>query len=248
MNGDNFERFWSKVICPSIELCLEEIDDESKKYIGLTESDKIQYKSELEKLYQRKREWLKKEYLPLEGAEASLDFHKLGAIMCRCIIGNKYFKFSEHKANKLFLNITNSHVSQKEKLQKEINSIYINYKLALYVSMGISYIDLLAKVTNKEKKANSDERNVYSLFRKYLLEHCSLFEYIESDRHDDLVSSLIVTLMKNDLLKRDFDYLAYSASMYQLQEYTKDEIFFAILSLNEIKLSPQALKILIATI
>ena len=30
MNGDNFERFWSKVICPSIELCLEEIDDESK--------------------------------------------------------------------------------------------------------------------------------------------------------------------------------------------------------------------------
>lgn len=71
------------------------------------------------------------------------------------------------------------------------------------------------------------------MFVRRLLNHSSLYEYTGSDRHDGLVQSLIVALMKkNDLLMRDFDNLFYSAMMYQLQEYTKSEISFEIFSLD----------------
>ena len=46
---------------------------------------------------------------------------------------------------------------------------------------------------------------------------------------------MIVSLMKNDILMRDFDYLAYATIMFQWQEYTKQLILTHILSNPENK-------------
>ena len=140
MNNDTFDKFWNESISPSIELCLKEISYETKKYIKLKETNKKEYKEELENLYRHKREWLKKEYLPSEGPNAILDFHKLSVIICRSIIGNKYFSFSEQKANELFEQINRLTIPKKEKLKKEIDSIYINYKLAFYNFLFLLFI------------------------------------------------------------------------------------------------------------
>lgn len=255
MAENTFDKLWDETIFPSIEFCIKSIDntiesiDDTKDFIDLKTPNNTIYKKELQKLYKRKREWLKKEYLPSEGANAVLDFHKLSVIMCRSIIGNKYFKFSEKKANLLFKQIDNSRIPKKEKLKKEINTIYINYKLAFYVATGISYIDLLVKATTKkEKETDINKIELLNIFINRLIEYGKLYRYRENNRHDDLESSIIIALMKNDILKRDFDYLAYSALMYQWQEHTKSEICFDILCDGKSSLSIDELRELIMTI
>ena len=86
------------------------------------------------------------------------------------------------------------------------------------------------------------------MFVRRLLNHSSIYEYTGSDRHDGLVQSLIVALMKNGFLMRGFDYLFYSAMMYQLQEYTKSEISFEIFSLDNTGWTMEALRHLIMKI
>ena len=72
-------------------------------------------------------------------------------------------------------------------------------------------------------------KNIYIEFLHALNERKSLVFYRKSPNHDDFYTSMIVALMKNDVLMRDFDYLTYAASMFQLQEYTKQKLFSAIL-------------------
>lgn len=230
MDKSTFNLFWDEIISPSIDKCQKDVSKKEKQMLNLSGMDKEKYKNHLHALYKRKREWLKREYLPAEGKSAVLDFHKLSAIMCRCIIGRKYFSFSVQDASEFYRTIEESNKTKTQKLEKEIDTIYINYKLAFLVSAGINYFDLLYK----SKRIQVDEIDNYTKellgnFIERLKENSQLFFYQKSSHHDDFKSSIIVSLMKNDRLMRDFDYLGYAALMFQWQEYTKDQIFFEIL-------------------
>jgi len=67
-----------------------------------------------------------------------------------------------------------------------------------------------------------------------LKEEKKLVQYKKSINHDDYVTSMIVAFMKNDILLRDFDYLAIAASMFQWQVHTKHALFLEILSESDI--------------
>lgn len=230
MNNCAFDRFWDNSVLPSINYCLSTIDKNDKEMLELTHVDLLHYKEELSSLFWRKREWLKKEYLPDEGANATLDFHKLSAVMCRCIIGNKYFSFSSKKAVVLYEYIEESTLKKTEKLEREINSIYINYKLAFHVAAAISYYDLAYRVCEKKDQENNSRKvELLDRFNSMLHQNSELYLYKKSKSHDDFVSSIIVALMKNDYLLRDFDYLAFAAIMFQWQEYTKLQICYNML-------------------
>lgn len=175
--------------------------------------------------------------------DAILDFHKLSAIMCRCIIGIKPFKFDLSIAERLFAEVQKrKDYSQKDKISWQVNNVYVNYKLALLVAEGMIYIDLLywaqCKIDDLEKQCSSvdssrkDNDNckrellIYKQIIKMLQSSCCrLCYYQESPSHDDFFTSSVIALMKNDYLERDFDYLQFSISMFQWEEYTKKQLY-----------------------
>ncbi len=167
-----FDSFWEHIILPSIKLCVSEMDESFKKKIKF-EYRKIDiYKDELSVMFKRKREWLKREYLPNKGSDAVLDFHKLGSIFCRCIIGNKPFSFTKRKAEALFKQITErTDISDEEKLNLEVNNIYVNHKCAFLVCAGVAYIDLLYWADEKIKsEEDTRKKDVYCAFLERLKE------------------------------------------------------------------------------
>jgi len=231
-----FDSFWEYVILPSIKRCVSEMDENFKKKIRFEYRKINSYKDELSVMFKRKREWLKREYLPNKGSEAVLDFHKLSSIFCRCIIGNKPFFFTKRKAEALFKQITErTDISDEEKLNLEVNNIYVNYKCAFLVCAGVAYIDLLYWANEKmEREEDSRKKEIYCAFLERLKEEKKLVQYKKSINHDDYVTSMIVAFMKNDILLRDFDYLAIAASMFQWQVHTKHALFLEILSESDI--------------
>lgn len=231
-----FDMLWEQIILPSIKYCFSNIEDPIKKQIKLNYKDIDKYKIELESMFKKKREWLKREYLPNKHEQAILDFHKLGAILCRCIIGNKPFSFNMKKCQKLFESITkNDNFSDEEKLSKQVNNIYINYKCAFLVYAGVAYIDLLYWADSmSETSDDALKKDIYALLKEDLLRRKSLVDYKKSPNHDNYADSMIVSFMKNDILLRDFDYLSIASSMFQWQMYTKQKILFDILINNNL--------------
>lgn len=252
----SFDDFWNRIICRAIDLCIKELDPSFQAQAGVNTRKLTEYKAELELMYKQKRNWLKYEYLP-EELIPSLDMHKLSSILCRCVIGNKFFSYdtsavellqAERKLNKT--------ISHNEQIAWEISNIYINYKLAFLIAEGIAFDDLLywaqrrinqdtkrlklskeqgEDSTGQEKLSTSEVEEIQkrlfytNSFIQKLSKEGKLRRYVCGPTHDDFVSSIIVSLMKSDCLRRDYDYLSMSAIMFQWQEYTKVRIFTEII-------------------
>lgn len=248
-----FDRFWEHVILPSLQLCYSELDDQFKNRARVVLYNDNKYKTQLRELYINKREWLKREYLPNE-QDPLLDFHKLSSIICRIMIGLKPFGFDSLIAQQICRDVSNSlDMTREEKVNWQINNAYINYKAAFLVAEGVVFVDLLfwaqqrindihEKYTEDQIKINTDniveKMDVYNKFIYQLnLEKHRLYHYEPSCSHDDFFTSSIIALMKNDCLKRDFDYLQFSISMFQWQEYTKKQHLYDIILSNKYDIS-----------
>lgn len=241
-----FDYMWEGVIAQTIDFCVQEIDKDFFEKAEVEVASLNKYKMKLRESYHKKREWLKIEYLPHK-YKPILDFHKLSAIICRCIIGFKPVAYNENIADLLFLENqkqifdVDERKNADKKLKWQIENIYVNYRIAFLSAAGLAYDDLLCwiqrkikNLTKKEKEnvINPEEKerlNIYNQFRDSLIENSALIQYRKSPNHDDFESSMIVSLMKNDMLKRDFDYLSFAAILFQWQENTKEIIFSQIL-------------------
>lgn len=237
-----YDEVWEKVIKRSIRLCEKQLDTTFKDESKFSVCNLNDYKLQLKKIYRRKRQWLKKVYLPNDG-DATLDFHKLSAALCRSIIGLKPFKYDMPIAERLFVEVKKkTDCSQKERISWQVNNSYINYKLAFLVAEGMIYIDLLywakCMIEDLEKDCNSvdysQEKNdnlkkelrIYQQIIDMLQSSCCrLCHYQETPSHDDFFISSVIALMKNDYLERNFDYLQFSISMFQWEEYTKKQLY-----------------------
>ena len=117
--------------------------------------------------------------------------------------------------------------------------------MAFLVAEGIAYVDLLywarVKINRINTKYSKDDicknvdciktkLEVYEKFISLLVsEKKGLYRYNASKLHDDFYVSEIIALMKNDYLKRDFDYLQFAISIFQWQEYTKKQHIYEII-------------------
>lgn len=240
-----FDNIWNKVFLRAVTLCEKEMDSEFKNKANVVFNTTNEYKNELNQLYKNKREWLKKEYLPNE-KEPILDFHKLSSITCRCIIGKKPVSFDVKVAEKMFLSIcSDESFNQIDEVNWQIDNVYINYKIAFLVAEGINFIDLIywahTKIDDIQNKYTEEEiannfentKDKIEIYEEFILllnkEEHRLYRYEGSSSHDNFMVSQIIALMKNDCLKRDFDYLQFAISMFQWQEYTKKQHLYDIL-------------------
>lgn len=234
-----FDYIWDGIIANVIDYCEKNMDQNfcEKAEICLVEHN--QYKNKLRDAYHKKREWLKGEYLPYQ-INPTLDFHKLSAIICRCIIGYKPISYNEKVAELFFKANRSCRISSSDKLKWQISNVYVNYRIAFLSAAGVAYDDLLcwaqSRIDNLKSKSfeaatpENERLKIYNQFKEKLIEKSTLYMYQKSPTHDDFESSMIVALMKNDMLKRDFDYLSFATNMFQWQEYTKHCILTEILA------------------
>ena len=235
-NKKSFDYFWEYDILPAIQKCEADVSDEFKSKTNFTKETLDVYKAKLSDIYNRKREWLKREYL-VNSSNPVLDFHKLSAVMCRSIIGVKLFSFNLRKAEELFASIhSKNSMAREDKIRWQIDNVYVNYKLAFLVAQGIAFEDLRFWTTEKIKvaeKQESQELCIYKRLLETLNRNGKLSEYDVSNNHDNFIDSNIISLMKSDCLKRDFDYLQFASQMFQWQEYTKQQLLIQIYSENK---------------
>lgn len=241
MNNFNshFDDFWRKAIYPSILSAKIDVDKNFKEKALLEFMNTEEYYVKLEDMYKRKREWLKQKYLPHD-KYPKLDFHKLGAIICRCIIGMKPATYNTSIAEELLQeNNSDALKSHNEKIDWVVSNLYINYKIAFFSAVGIAYADLLFWAYQKHDQAkleNHSFSNLYLDFAKALEKQQNLSFYPDPVSHENFVNSAIIALMKEDLLRRDFNYLMFSIILYQLQENTKYAIFSKLIKESDFTL------------
>lgn len=204
----HFDYFWNNIISIVIDRAYSEIDPNFSEVCGFVKKDENVYKVDLERIYKEKREWLKEIYLPHD-EKPMLDFHKLGAVLCRSIIRNKPFAFDVKKATQFIEKKFDDVRAKQNNTQWFVDNLYVNYKVAFYVSVGISYLEV--------RKHFIDKDNFNSL--KKLDERGTLYFYRKSEKHENFENSCILGLMKNDVLNRKFDYLTYATMLFQLEQY-----------------------------
>lgn len=207
-NNGSFDFFWEHIIESVVERAHSEMDSAFIKECSVEKKDTEKYKESLMSIYKEKREWLKEVYMPHEDTP-KLDFHKIGAVLCRSIIKNKPFAFDIEKAESYVKNKFEGSTSDNTKWF--VNNLYVNYKVAFYVSVGTIFLQIekdLAKDDQYEKLNKFNQRGI-------------LYFYKGTEKHENFENSTVLALMKNDILTRKFDYLTYAIMLYQLEEYNR---------------------------
>lgn len=217
-----FDYVWQKIVLPSVELVHEEIDKSFAKETRLNYSyiDISKFKSEVKDFYYEKREWLKKIYLPHE-KYPFIDSHKIAAIWARTMLAYKPFYFDVKCAEQF---VERHYHKSNDTLPKEeasssswfIKNVYCNYRVAFLVSVGIVYLFLLYDCKEKHKFVPAYLHDSYEYFLSKKGLHCP-----KTVVHSPFDESCIIALQKNDVLGRDFDYLAYAIILFQLEHYNK---------------------------
>ena len=229
----HFDDFWENAILPSIEQTIEEMASEFCTAASVNVQNLSSYKVELENIYRRKREWLKQAYLPHE-SQPCLDFHKLAAIVCRSVIGCKPIHYDIAAVEEMIHQQNYGCESHDEQINWFVNNIYANYKIAFLSAVGIVYANLIHWAINKKNEcADAKLASVYNSFIQRLLDNKQLCSYENPKAHENYVNSMIIALMKNDLLQRDFDYLTFAINLYQLEYFTKLTLFHQVLTNTE---------------
>lgn len=208
---NSFDFFWNNVIISIKDRALQDVDQDFKESCNLDGKFNDKYKKELEAIYKEKREWLKEIYMP-HFNNPLLDFHKIGAVICRSMIKNKPFKFDVCKAEEYIKKKFKD--SKEDNTQWFVDNLYINYKVAFYASVGVIFLQILRYLIDSDELPSAIMLN----------DRGTLFFYDDNERHENFQNSTILALMKNDVLNRDFDYLTYAIMLYQLEEHNKNII------------------------
>lgn len=221
-----FDNLWVKAILPAIEQCSEEADDELKIQLNLHTNNLEYLKNKIEKTYLKIREQFKM-YRHFETKDAILDLTKLASVICFALIKHKIFIYEQ---NEDIFNGQNTEFTEKEL----VDTLLINYKLAFYAALNITYISLVNECVTGKAYSNC---KFYTADKKdelleILKQRQSLKMYTYgNEKYDGYVNSTIKNLAFLDQNKFDFDFMGFAITLENLKEYNKI-VFFSTLLKN----------------
>lgn len=213
--SSNFQYIWNEWVCPLVEDLYAQMDEDFKKQCSVEIRDLAKISFEAEKFYQKKREEVKRafygEYNKGDSeSEHRMDFHKIGAIVCKTLIDYKVFNFDVEQCEKYI----------EEKISPYntdwvVKNALINFRVAFYASI----VFLFHSIRFVYYKENPD---IYERLSK--IDSLDLYNHSFSVETTDLVKESFENCVVLDLAKRDignhsFDYLMYAVILYQLEEY-----------------------------
>lgn len=221
----NFQYIWEKWITPLVDDLYKQMDEEFQKYCGvqIRELDKIKFRAE--RYYQNKREEVKKAFYGVyhkgdSQTEHRMDFHKIGAILCRTMMEYKVFSFDMEKCQQYVddnIDIYDTNWVVKNAL--------INFRLAFYVSIAFLYQSMIFEYSknHRELERKLREKGCLSLYADHSNQNHSIV--IEKKVQESFENCIVLDLAKRDIGNRSFDYLMYAIILYQLEEYNKGLLY-----------------------
>lgn len=211
----NFQYIWNQWIKPLVDDLYAQLDNEFKQYCDVRIRDLNGICINAEKYYQKKRLEVKKEfYGEYHKGDSELDhrmdFHKIGAILCKTLIEYKVYDFD--------VNCCKKYVEQKNAPSDTdwvVKNALINFRLAFYSSVVFLF---------QAMRFECFERDM-SLY-KILSQKGKLDLYKESNTHispvkESFENCMVLDLAKRDIKNRSFDYFMYAIVLYQLEEHNK---------------------------
>lgn len=222
---DKFEVLWSDAIFPAFNQCFEETNENLRKIINLHNNNLECYKNKIKNTYLKVREQFKK-YRHCENEKGILDLTKIASVICFCLVKHKIFVYDQ--VDDAFEN---------EFTEKDvISTLLINYKLAFYSALNITFISLINDC--KEKKAydkrfyNEDKSDelIEKLKKRLSLK---MFAY-GSEHYDNFIVANIKNLAFLDMNKFDFDFMGFAIILESLKEYNKIALLSSLLKNSDV--------------
>lgn len=212
----NFQYIWKNWIEPLIEDLFKQLDPNFKEAcnVKIRNLDKVMIKAE--KYYQMKRLEAKRNFYGNYNKgdsvdEHRMDFHKIGAVICRTLIEYKVIEFDINACNKYI----DKHKSKYD-TDWVVKNALINYRLAFYSSIVFLYHTMLYKY-------QGDEAIMKKLLEKKCLDlYDRKINRSENRVHESFENCIVLDLSKRDIENYSFDYFMYAVILYQLEEHNKN--------------------------
>lgn len=211
----NFQYIWKEWIVPLVNDLYKQIDVEFINAVKLEIRNLDNLCIPAEKYFLKRRHLLKCEYYGSnyksdDSMSHMMDFHKLGAVLCRTLIQYKVFDFSVQSC----IEIAQKH--EQTDTDWLIKNALANYRVAFYASIVFLYQSMLYIY-------EKTDRQIYlALTRNKKLDlYSSSQSKVENRVHESFENSLVLNIAKRDINGRSFDLLTYATLMYQLEKYNK---------------------------
>lgn len=210
----HYAQIWEKVIRQVLRVVEEECDAEFSQKCSLQAKPLDIWKKSLEKEYRMLRQDLKKFCYGNRADDGRLDSRKLAAIFCKALIKEKAFRYDTNEALKL-LKVRKKELSPNEFNCWAAHNVFLNYKLAYYVSLQLVYLTLLQQLlSSEETKEDALKLNKIG----------HLYQYPSSPNADSFDINVIIGMARVDLGEKDFDMFLFAMQLYQIEMYTVEKL------------------------
>lgn len=219
----NFQYIWKHWIVPLIDDLLSKMDQTFRQECNVKIRDLDKICEAAEKYYQVKRAQVKKEFYGEyhkgdSETDHRMDFHKIGAIICKTLMEYKVYDFDMDQCKK--------YVERKNDPYDTdwvVKNALINYRLAFYGSVVFLFHAMIFEYsrTNPElskKLADREKLDLYKCGSNLEKEKAEN----EKSVKESFENSIVLDLAKGDVGNRSFDYFMYAIILYQLEEHNKN--------------------------
>lgn len=215
-NISNFKFTWKRWISPLVEDLYSQLDVNFKAYCNVQIRDLDKICIDAEAYYQEKREEVKKAFYGEYHKGDSLnkhrmDFHKIGAIICRTLIEYKVFDFNINRC----VEYADQHINSFD-TDWVVKNALINYRLAFYSSVVYLFQSMRFEYFESNKKLYD------ALCKNGKLDLYGISDSREGRVKESFENCIVLDLAKRDIRNHSFDYFMYAIILYQLEEHNKN--------------------------
>lgn len=210
----HYTQIWDKVVRLALEVVEEECDTEFSTMCSLQLKPEAELKTSLEKEYRILRRELKESCYGNGADDGFLDGRKLASVFCKALVNVKAFQFNTADALKLLKKRENE-LSSEALNRWTVHNIFINYKLAYYVSLQLVYLTLLQQLLSSEETRE---------YGKKLNAIGHLHQYPSANKTDSFDINVIIGIARADIRAKDFDMFLFAMQLYQIEMYTVEKL------------------------
>lgn len=212
----NFQYIWKEWVEPLIHDLYEQLDEDFKVYCNVQIRDLDAISLKAEKYYQKKRKEVKKAFYGDyhkgdSETEHRMDFHKIGAILCRTLMEFKIYSFDTSKCKQFVDENIDGYDTNWV-----VKNALINFRLAFYISVVFLYQSMLFEYKTLNVDFYNELVNAESL---------DLYEQNIDSKEKTVKESfencMVLDLAKRDIGNQSFDYLMYAIVLYQLEQHNR---------------------------
>ncbi len=206
----HYEQIWNKVIQQVLKVVTDECDKKFREECCLKIKPLKDWKEKLECKYRMLRKELKEICYGNHIDQGLLDGRKLAAIFCKALTEEKAYVFDTVAAYTL-MKQKKAEMPPVQFNLWAVHNVYINYKLAYYVSLQLVYLTLLHDLQSSEKTKN---------LAKELNRNGHLYRYPPNSNSDSFDVNIIIGMARIDVSKENFDMFLFAMQLYQIEMYT----------------------------